>query len=125
MRRMIVAAVAVVALFAAGCQDQEARTQAAKAQAELDALKAKQSGGSNDALIALLANQNKTADSSALERKLTSLAEDINLDAGSVASKFDGGRTRDRNTPADTLEGYGEIVGHSFPSVKFPGQFNH
>ncbi|MCB9895738.1 MAG: hypothetical protein H6839_14930 [Planctomycetes bacterium] len=89
MRRMIVAAVAVVALFAAGCQDNEARNQNAKLQAELDAMKAKQSGGGNDALIALLANQNKGGDSSALERKLTSLAEDINAGQDKIEKKLE------------------------------------
>ncbi|MCA8916378.1 MAG: hypothetical protein KDB90_13290 [Planctomycetes bacterium] len=89
MRRMIVAAVAVVALFAAGCQDNEARNQNAKLQAELDAMKAKQSGGSNDALIALLANQNKSADSGSLDRKLTSLAEDINAGQDKINKKLE------------------------------------
>lgn len=77
MRRMIVATLAVAVLFAAGCQDQEARNQNARLQAELDAMKAKQGSGGNDALLALLANQNKGQDNAALERKLNSFGEDV------------------------------------------------
>jgi predicted nuclease with TOPRIM domain len=74
---MIVATLAVAVLFAAGCQDQEARNQNARLQAELEALKAQKSGGGNDALLALLANQNKTQDNAGLERKLNSFGEDV------------------------------------------------
>lgn len=77
MRRMIVASLAVAVFFTAGCQDQEARTQNARLQAELDALKAKQTSGGNDTLLALLANQNKGQDNAALERKLNSFSEDV------------------------------------------------
>ena len=55
MRMTIAAAVAVAVLMATGCQDQQARDQNAKLQAELDLLKAQKPSGGNDDLISILA----------------------------------------------------------------------
>ncbi|MCB9931854.1 MAG: hypothetical protein H6841_00365 [Planctomycetes bacterium] len=97
MRRMIVASLAVAVLFAAGCQDQEARTQNAKLQAELDAMKAKQGGGNNDALLALLANQSKSQDNAALERKLNSFGEDVSAGLDKIEKQLkDSDRANDK-----------------------------
>ena len=96
MRSLIVATLAVAVLFTAGCQDQEARNQNAKLQAELDAMKSKQSGGGNDALLALLANQNKTTDSAGLERKLNSFGEDFSAGMDKIGKQI-----KDSNDDAD------------------------
>ncbi|MCA8918999.1 MAG: hypothetical protein KDB32_07965 [Planctomycetes bacterium] len=78
MRRMIVAALAVGVLLTAGCQDQEARTQNARLQAELDLLKTQQNkGGSNDAFAQWLAAQSATKGNDDLEKRVNSLSEDI------------------------------------------------
>lgn len=76
MRRTLAAVLAVAVVLAAGCQDQQAREQNARLQAELDAMKAQKSGGNDDLLKVLLANQSKgeTDDST---RKLNSLGEDM------------------------------------------------
>ena len=61
MRKTIAAAVAVVVLLTAGCQDQQARDQNAKLQAELDLLKTQKQGGGNDDLMKLLLADAKVA----------------------------------------------------------------
>lgn len=76
MRSTIAAVLAVAILLAAGCQDQQARDQNARLQAELDALKAQKSGGNDDLLKVLLAGQSNTGSEDA-DRKLTSLGEDV------------------------------------------------
>ena len=76
MRRTIAAVLAVAVLLAAGCQDQQARDQNARLQAELDSIKADKGGGNDDLLKVLLANQNKT-DSDDASRKWTSFGEDM------------------------------------------------
>lgn len=76
MRRTLAAAVIVALFMASGCQDQQARDQNARLQAELELMKSQRSGGGNDDLIkAMLLNQ-KGGDSESLERKLTSNWED-------------------------------------------------
>lgn len=77
MRRMIIAAVAVGVFMTAGCQDQEARTQNAKLQAELDAMKAQQNKGGSDSLAQYLAAQAATKDNDALEKRVNTLNENI------------------------------------------------
>ncbi|MBZ0135307.1 MAG: hypothetical protein K8I27_02900 [Planctomycetes bacterium] len=76
MRRTIAAVLAVSVLLAAGCQDQQARDQNARLQAELDALKAQKSSGSDDLIKLMIANQGEGASADST-RKLNSLGEDL------------------------------------------------
>ena len=72
------AALAVAVFLTAGCQDNEARTQNAKLQAELDAMKAQQANkGGNDAFAQYLAAQSANKDNDQLEKRVNSLSEDI------------------------------------------------
>jgi len=68
---MIMAALAVAVFLTAGCQDNEARTQNAKLQAELDAMKAQQANkGGNDAFAQYLAAQSANKDNDQLEKRV-------------------------------------------------------
>lgn len=77
MRNLILAALAVALVFLAGCQDNEARLQNAKLQAELENLK--KQGGNEDLTKLLLAQQQKGGGESLDEvnRKLNSISGDI------------------------------------------------
>jgi peptidoglycan hydrolase CwlO-like protein len=78
MRKALAAAVAVALFVTAGCQDQQAREQNAKLQAELDAMKAsKASGGDDDLVKLLLADRQGGGDSGDLAKKLNSYNEDV------------------------------------------------
>jgi peptidoglycan hydrolase CwlO-like protein len=77
MRRTLAALLAVAVIVAAGCQDQQARDQNARLQAELDLMKSQQKGGGNDDLLKLLIANQSRADGDESTRKLNSLGEDM------------------------------------------------
>jgi outer membrane murein-binding lipoprotein Lpp len=132
MRKAIAAAVAVALFMTAGCQDQQARDQNAKLQAELDLLKAQKSGGNDDLLKLLIANQ-QGGDSSNFDKKINSFGEDVaagqdkleklikesNSDADKRMDEIDGRleRVSDLETTINTLKGMIETLESKVKSV--------
>lgn len=77
MRKAFAAAVAVAVFVTAGCQDQQARDQNARLQAELEAMKTQKTSGGNDDLMKLLLADRQGGDSGDLAKKLNSYNEDV------------------------------------------------
>jgi outer membrane murein-binding lipoprotein Lpp len=132
MRKAIAAAVAVALFMTAGCQDQQARDQNAKLQAELDAMKNQKSGGNDDLLKLLIANQ-QGGDSGNFDKKLYSYNEDViagqdkleklikesNSDADKRMEDIEGRlkRVSDLETTINTLKGMIETLESKVKSV--------
>jgi hypothetical protein len=76
MPRTMLAIAALSLIFAAGCQDQEARERARQLQDRLDQIE-RGKGSGNDALVAALLAREGSADFSAMERRLNTLGEDL------------------------------------------------
>jgi hypothetical protein len=133
MRMTIAAAVAVAVLMAAGCQDQQARDQNAKLQAELDAMKAQKASGGGDDLLKVLLADRQGGDNGDLAKKLNSYNEDVtagqdklekliketNADSDKRMDDIEGRlkRVSDLETTINTLKGMIETLESKVKSV--------
>lgn len=95
--------VAALCVALAGCQDNEARNQNARLQAELEAIKAQNKGGSDDFMKVWLASQSKdgSADS---DKRFNTLAEDVRAGFADLRKQIDDGR-KDTDKKIDDLDG--------------------
>lgn len=105
MRWTFAAILAVAAMLTTtACQDQQARNENARLQAELNALKEKgNNSGGNDDLLKLLLADRKSGDSDSLERKLNSVIEDVNAGLSDIKKAQQDARDDDKKR-LDNLE---------------------
>lgn len=94
--------VAALCVALAGCQDHEARTQNARLQAELEAMKTQNKGGGDDFMKLWLASQNKP-ESTDSDKRFNTLAEDVRAGFADLRKQIEDGR-KDSDKKIDDLD---------------------
>lgn len=100
--RWTILAVPAFCLLIAGCQDNEARQQNAKLQAELELMKSQQGKGGDDFFKTWAASQQKSEGGDA-DRKLTTIAEDVRAGLADIQKKIEDGK-KDSDKKIDDLD---------------------